>query len=154
MNNSTATVCMSASLCLNGSHTWQLTEVCQVLRGECVCVCVRNGNRTRRSQLRRLVLLSHRQPVKAFTGWKVAGIRWSPRLCWLAGLQEKGYKEGCSQRPFKKPRDYLQQCNGTMGLHQPVVRGGRACLQGVGSPSRYCHSGFFLHACLPSSITD
>lgn len=158
----TTTVCMSAGLCLRLIPTlghWLKCVKCYkpnvcIL---CVCVCERETERTRRSQLRRLVLLSHRQPVQASSGWKVAGIRWNLRHRQLAGHTGKGYRGRCLRCPFKKARDNLLQRNGTMGLHQPVVRRGRARLQGgrcVFTRSRYYHlqlttSSFLFYLLVP-----
>lgn len=93
---------------------------------ETVCVWESETEKTRRSQLRRLVLLSHRQPVQASSGWKVVDIRWNLKHHQLPGPRGKGYRRRCLQHPFKKAGDYLPQRNGSMGLHQPGVRWGRA----------------------------
>lgn len=108
-----------------------------------------------RQELRRPEQLSLRQPLQASTGWKVAAVRWNLRYRQLPGPhREKVTRRRSSWCPFKTAGDYLPQCNGTMGLHQPVVRG-RACLQGGGCAFTwgfYCHFFFLPLLATSSSI--
>lgn len=129
IGNKFATVCMSAGLFLRLIPTLGCWLKCVKLYEASVCIYVTERKRRRRSQLRLLKLLSHRQAIQVPSGGKVATVRWNPRHCELAGTHGERLQGGGAYSVHSK-RLGIISCS-AMELWDCISRcwEGRACLQ-------------------------